>query len=322
MQKGKTMASRPVLLLATSLLAVTALAGDPDNFHDSRADARSSLFRADTQLSRAMTHAGPVEGFTRSVAGDLTYLHPGQEILVGRGNVLTFLKANYSDYQPGISTGLRRVAGDVSADGTLGYTFGWLDETKTPKGSTAVELGYGRYVALWRRQGRDWEVEVFLRQNGASPLAPPPPNALIVDGEPGVKSRDHRAAHEVTASVADARFADASLARGYSVAFDRYAADAAILVTAGEIFWNRAGVNEAFSGWTPDQSLRWHPLRAGAAGSGDLAWTVGHGNFHFNVGTPSEAKSPSKYLTVWLRTPEGWRFLIDGGNARPADPAP
>jgi ketosteroid isomerase-like protein len=309
-------------VLASVGIAAGAFATDAEALHDHRGETRASLFRADTQLSRAMTHAGPVEGFLRNAAADVTYLHPGQEILVSRGNVGNFLRSTYSAYLPGVSTGLHRVAGDVSADGTLGYTFGWLDETRTPRESTAVELSYGRYAAVWRRQGREWQVEVFLRLGGNAPLPPPPADALLLDGEAGVKLRDHPEAHALTASVADARFADLSLARGYSVAFDRYAADAAILLTAGDIFWNRAGVNAAFGGWTPDQSLRWHPLRAGAAASGDLAWTVGHGNFHFNVGTPTESRSPSKYLTVWLRTPDGWRFLFDGGNARPADPVP
>lgn len=311
-----------IATLAGTGLATGSFAGDPASLHDPRGETRASLFRADAQLSRAMTHAGPVEGFLRHAAGDVTYLHPGAEILVSRSNVAAFLESEYDAYLPGVSTGLRRIAGDASADGTLGYTFGWLDETRTPRDSTAVELSYGRYVAVWRRQGREWQVESFLRLGGNAPLPPPPADALIVDGEPGLKLRDHPQAHALTASVADARFADVSLARGYSIAFDRYAADAAILVTAGDIAWNRTGVNAAFGGWTPDQSLRWHPLRAGAAGSGDLAWTVGHGNFHFNVGTPAEGRSPSKYLTVWLRTPDGWRFLIDGGNGRPADPLP
>ena len=73
--------------------------------------------------------------------------------------------------------------------------------------------------------------------------------------------------------------------------------------------------------WAVAFDTRWHPLRAGAAGSGDLAWSVGHGNFHFNVGTANETRSPSKYITVWLNTPAGWKYLIDAGNARPADPA-
>jgi ketosteroid isomerase-like protein len=303
--------------LAGGLMAATAgeLADSPE-----RGDARASLFRADARLSRALSEAGPVEGLVKAAAANITYLHPGQEIVVGRGNVATLLKTAYADHEPDARAGLHRIAGDVSADGNLGYTFGWFDENRTKKGTTVVDLAYGRYVAVWRRQGREWEIEVFLRLNSAAPLPAAPADALILDGEPGMKLRDHPDAHALTAAVADARFADLSYARGYSVAFDRYAADAAILVTAGAIFWNRAGVNEAFSGWTPDQSLRWHPLHGAGTGSGDLAWSVGHGNFHSNVGTPGETRSPSKYLTIWLRTPAGWRFLIDGGNARPADP--
>ncbi len=281
-------------------------------------DARGALFRADAQLSRAMSLSGPVEGFIRNAASDVTYLHPTAEIIVGRGNALDYLKTTYAAYLPGVRTELHRLAGDVSADGTLGYTFGWLDEIRTKRADGTVETAYGRYVAVWTRHDRDWEVEVLLRLGGSAPLNPPPADALIVDGEPGVKQRDNPDAVALAASIADARFADLSLAQGYSVAFDRYAADAAIAITAGDIFWNRAGVNVAFAGWSPDQSLRWHPLRAGAAGSGDLAWTVGHGDFISGIGGV-EKHGPSKYLTLWLRTPDGWRFLLDGGNSRPAD---
>jgi len=308
--------------LGLLLLSAVALAGEPgsDNWRDGR-DPRATLLRADNQLARAMTYAGPVDGFIKSAAADITYLHPGAEIVVGRTATLQLLKGAYAEFNPEIHTGLHRLAGDVSVDGSLGYTLGWLDETRSSKAGHAVELSYGRYVAVWRRDGRDWEIVAFLRLDSAGPLGAPPESALILDGEPGVRAAGHPEAHALGASIADARFADLSLARGYSTAFEAYAADAAIVVTNGDVFWNRAGVNEAFSGWTPDRSLRWHPLRSGAAASGDLAWTIGHGTFILGIGG-SEQRFPSKYLTVWLRTPTGWRFIIDGGNPRPADPAP
>ena len=313
----RKIASTILTLVSLVLVAGTARA----QAEELGRDPRATLFRAEERLSRAMTSAGPAQGFVRSAADDVAYLHPAAEIVIGRANALAFLRRAYESYLPGVRTELHRVAGDVSADGTLGYTFGWLDEIRGRREDNVVETAYGRYVAVWKRSERDWEVAVFLRLSGAAPLAPPPDGALIIDGEPGVKLRDLPEAHVLSASIADARFADLSLARGYSVAFDQYAADAAILVTAGDIFWNRAGVNAAFSGWSPDQSLRWHPLRASAAASGDLAWSIGHGDFITGIGG-TESHSPSKYLTVWLRTPAGWRFLVDGGNSRPADPAP
>ena len=324
--EGTAMPSRLKLpFLGLLLLGTAVLAGEPgvDNGRGGRdgRDARAALFRADNQLARAMTWAGPVEGFIKSAAGDITYLHPGAEVIVGRAATLQFLEGAYADFNEEVRTGLHRLAGDVSADGSLGYTFGWLDENRSPKITHAVELAYGRYVAVWRREGRDWEVVVFLRLDSTGPLGNPPTDARILDGEPGVRAPGHPEAHALGASIADARFADLSLAQGYSHAFDAYAADAAIAVTNTDVFWNRAGVNEAFSGWTPDQSLRWHPLRSGAAASGDLAWTIGHGAFILGIGGP-EQRFPSKYLTVWLRTAGGWRFLIDGGNPRPAESAP
>jgi hypothetical protein len=44
---------------------------------------------------------------------------------------------------------------------------------------------------------------------------------------------------------------------------------------------------------------------------------IGHCTYSLNDGQ-TEQKSYSKYLTVWVRTAAGWRFLMDGGNGRPA----
>jgi ketosteroid isomerase-like protein len=317
--QGTIMKPRITVFISLVSLATQVFAEGAAEF---RAQTRASLFRADDRLSQAMIYAGPVNGLVRFSAGDITYLHPDADIIVGRGNTLAFLRGIYAGFHADARTELHRMAGDISADGTLGYTFGWLDELKTPEDSTVVELSHGRYVAVWRRRDRDWELEAFLRLSSTAPPPPPPADALILDGEPGERVRDHAEAHALTASIADARFADHSLARGYSQAFDAHAAEAAIFLSAGNIYWNRAGVNQAFAGWTPDQSLRWHPLRAAAAASGDLAWTVGHGNFWFGLGTGAESAAPSKYLTLWLRTPQGWRFLLDAGSSRPADPLP
>jgi ketosteroid isomerase-like protein len=299
------------------LAGLPALAGEAGEIRD----ARASLLRAESQFARTLQYAGPVDGFVKWASADIAFLAPDQEILTGRLAAQAWLRAAYADFRPDVRMGLHRLAGDVSADGRLGYTLGWFDELKSRRDSNSVDLGYGRYLAVWRRTDRDWQIEAFLRLASTGPLPPPPAEALILDGETGERLRDHPLAHALGASVADARFADLSAAQGYSVAFSRYAADAALLVTAGNFYWNRAGVEAAFGGWVPDQSLRWHPLRAEGTGSGDLAWSVGHGTFHFGVGTGNETRTYSKYLTVWLRTPQGWRFLIDGGNARPADPA-
>ena len=63
----------------------------------------------------------------------------------------------------------------------------------------------------------------------------------------------------------------------------------------------------------------WHPVLAGASASGELGFTVGEAEIR-PEGAPVNY---SKYLTIWRRQPGGEvRFLTDGGNARPATPAP
>ncbi|MGH2669664.1 MAG: hypothetical protein ACRDH5_11225, partial [bacterium] len=61
-----------------------------------------------------------------------------------------------------------------------------------------------------------------------------------------------------------------------------------------------------------DAVLDWKPLAAEIAGSGDLGCTVGEASVQ-------PGRSYSKYLTIWRRHRDGsWKFVMDGGNARPA----
>jgi hypothetical protein len=67
----------------------------------------------------------------------------------------------------------------------------------------------------------------------------------------------------------------------------------------------------------PTQTLSWYPLRGEAAASGDLGWSIGHGTFA-DESSGSVQRFYSKYLTIWIRTASGWRWLLDAGNPHPA----
>jgi hypothetical protein len=61
---------------------------------------------------------------------------------------------------------------------------------------------------------------------------------------------------------------------------------------------------------------RWWPLLTIAAASGDLGVTIGEAEI-----MPPGAAAPalSKYLSVWLRQPDGsLKYVVDAGSARPA----
>jgi ketosteroid isomerase-like protein len=282
-----------------------------------RPASADSLLDAQHRLSVSVEHAGPVNGFVPHLTKDVAYLHPGVEIITGRAATRTFLRSIYPA-DTNVRLRLHAVAGDESADHRVGYTFGWLEQTATSGGSPVTT--FGKFIAAWKKLEGRWRVQAFLRLNSGRPPSPVPPDALIIDGEPGVASLGLAAAHRLDIAIADSRFSDLSIARGYTVAFPAYAADAAVLVAPADFFWNRAGVEAAFAGWTPQQTLSWYPLRSEAAASGDLGWSVGHGTFAFDTGE-AVVRSYSKYLTIWIRTDAGWRWLLDAGNPRPAPPA-
>lgn len=54
------------------------------------------------------------------------------------------------------------------------------------------------------------------------------------------------------------------------------------------------------------------------AASGDLGYTVGDGVSRGEDGRVGY----TKYLSVWRLQPDGtWRWVVDAGNPRPADPS-
>jgi hypothetical protein len=116
----------------------------------------------------------------------------------------------------------------------------------------------------------------------------------------------------VGADLAFARLAGDS---GAAIAFVRWAAaDAIIFGGSGLITRGPEAIGREVAG---PAHWRWYPVAAGAAGSGDLGWTVGEAIISPNKGDPSY----SKYLTVWTRDEAGQvRFLTDGGNSRPPTP--
>ena len=276
----------------------------------SSAAAESSLLKAQARLQRSIEKKGPVEGFLEHVTSDVAYLHPDEEIITGRDATRTFLKTAYP-HPKRVQQILHAITGDDSADGRVGFTIGWIEET-----SDTNETTYGKFIAAWKKSDGTWRVQGYLRIASPGPPSPVPDDALIVDGVRGVRDPGLVAAHRLDIAIADSQFADLSIANGYTEAFPIYAADAAAVVAYPDFFWNRAGVEVAFAGWTPDQTLSWYPLRAEAAASGDLGWSIGHGTFKIG-----EDRNYSKYLTVWIRTANGWRWLLDGGSPRPA-PAP
>jgi len=81
-----------------------------------------------------------------------------------------------------------------------------------------------------------------------------------------------------------------------------------------------AEIGEGFEGDTARWT--WGPVLWAGSDDGDLGFTVGEATIA-GVGPQGRDTSYSKYLTIWRRQADGsYRFITDGGNSRPATPAP
>ncbi len=263
-------------------IAVLMAVGLPDRERD-----RASLLAADRAHAQATD-------FLSAFADDATYLHPGARLVRGREAIRAVVKDSL-----GPVTWTPEYA-DVSDDGNLGYTYGW-----TRQGDLQ-----GKYLACWRRQAEQpWRIIAYTRTQPATAAPPPPPARDVV---PAAPVRGRADSHELLS--ADSAFAAMSVAQGARAAFVAFATLDAVTLGpgGGPMNHGRDAIAATFNGFPADAVLEWEPVTAQVAGSGDLGCTVGEASVlarHWY----------SKYLTVWKRQPGGaWKFVADGGNARPA----
>ena len=265
------------------LIVLIAAAVIPDRERD-----RAALLAADQAHARSTD-------FLSAFANDATYLHPGAAMVRGREAIRAVLAGS-----PGPVTWTPEFA-DVSDDGTLGYTYGW----------TRLGEEEGKYLACWRRPGGGsgpWQVIAYARTRLAAGVTPRPDRNVV----PARPVRGRADSRELL--HADSAFATMSVAQGARAAFVAFAADEAVVLgpPGAPMTHGRDAIGAAFADFPADAVLEWTPVAADVAGSGDLGCTVGEA-------TISARHSYSKYLTVWKRQADGaWRFVADGGNARPA----
>lgn len=275
------------LLLALPLLAFTA----------DRAAERDALLAADRTLAERTSSLGLVGGFLPALTSGAAYLHPGAPLLRGSEQIRTFLESDTLEkvtWSPAFA--------DVSADGRLGYSYGFVRS----------DGKRGKYLACWQKERDGWKVVAFARSRTAPPAVTD--SVAPVDVVPSAPVRGR--ADPAQLLSADSAFAAMSVSQGARPAFLAFAADDAISFGGGpQMNRGRAAIGAAFDGFPSGAVLAWWPVGAAIAESGDLGCTIGEA-------TIESLHQYSKYLTIWKRQRDGsWKFVADGGNARPA-PAP
>jgi ketosteroid isomerase-like protein len=278
------------LLVGVTLFIASTGSAPPD---------RAELLAADRALARAAETTGLRNGLLAALTDNAAYLHPGAPLLRGKRRIRAFLDSVPADPLAGLTWS--PVYADISADGMLGYTYGW----------TWIGANRGKYLACWRKSwGGEWGVAAYAFTN---PVAIPDTARSHEprDVEPTTRIRG-RADHRELLR-ADSAFAAMSVAQGAKAAFLAYSAKEAIAFGGGpQINEGRDAIGAGFDAFPADAVLEWRPVAAEVALSGDLGCTVGEAVI-------AGRDFYSKYLTIWKRQQDGsWKFVADGGNARPA----
>jgi ketosteroid isomerase-like protein len=268
-----------------ALLVLLALTTD-------RASERDALLAADRTLSERTATLGMVRGFLPALTGGAAYLHPGAPLLRGTDEIRTFLES--ADTMERVTWA--PVFADVSADGRLGYSYGFVRS----------EGKRGKYLACWLKERGEWRVAAYARTR----TTPVTDSIVIPSDVPSAPVRGRADTAQLIS--ADSTFAAMSVSQGAKPAFVAFAADDAIAFGGGpQINRGRAAIGAAFDAFPSGAVLAWRPVGAAIAESGDLGCTVGEA-------TIESLGQYSKYLTIWKRQRDGsWRFVADGGNARP-----
>ncbi|MEO7138544.1 MAG: hypothetical protein ABI037_12570 [Gemmatimonadales bacterium] len=242
-------------------------------------------------------------GFAKAIlAGahpDAVVLWPGAPVVAGTPGLRRLLAALPAD---SLQLTWQPLGIELSRDSSRGITWG------IALASASRNPEIGNYISAWRRDGARWSIAALVFA-GMGGIPRPLLRAGISLSRKPIKASGSRGPF-VAADLAFARLAGDS---GAAAAFEHWAAPDA--VTFGDRGLLTRGPKDIGRAVDFPAVWRWHPVAAGAAGSGDLGWTVGEATIAAREAEPTY----SKYLTAWVRGEGGTtRFLTDGGNGRPA----
>src|SRR5260221_2377578 len=213
------------LLLGLTLLMT---AGD-------RTANRDALLAADRALSDKTASLGMVQGFVPVLDHGAAYLYPGAPLLRGSDHIRSFLESTDSIVQQTWAP----VFADVSADGRLGYSYGW----------TRSSGARGKYLACWQKTHEACRLADFA----SSRSVPVPDSVALPPPQPGngtLSAQVRGRADSRELMQTDSSFAALSAASGAKTAFLAFAAEDAISFGGGaQLTAGRKAIAAGFGGF-------------------------------------------------------------------------
>lgn len=288
----------------TRLLAFIAILFLALPAHAQSAQARAdALLAADRAFAAAAASAADSAAALAPMFDAEVWMAVSGRPYLGRDAVLAALRA--SPAYPAGAMNWTPIRAGISADGTQGFTFGYLS---LAGGEPARRER--KYLAYWVRRAEGWRV-VAYRQ--APRAAGEVSRELRAPSLPGRRVRGTVAAHQASLAAAEMAFSDRAQQVGLGVAFAEYGrADAMNMGSPGDFVFGAAAIARTVdaSGATTSP-VRWATERSVVAASGDLGVSIG--TIRSNGTVPEGQPSSFPFFTVWRRDAPGapWRYIAE-----------
>jgi type II secretory pathway pseudopilin PulG len=295
-----------IRLVLAALTAAFLLAG-PAAARSAQANVEA-LLAADRAFSAAAARApSAADGLGAMFDADIVAPFPGRGLIVGRDPVIAGLRAAPGFGDRGVSWA--PVRGGISADGSQGFTFGFLslaggDPTRRDR----------KYLAYWVHRPQGWRVVAWRatpRQPGAVSTA------MMAPSLPGFAARERRNAALMDANraglaAAEHAFSDRAQQVGLRVAFREFGREDAMNMYRGAGFdLGLDAVTGNFDAAETVSPVSWSTEHAFVASSGDLGVSIG--TIRPNHPGADGRTDSFPFFTVWRRDGPNapWRYIAE-----------
>jgi ketosteroid isomerase-like protein len=295
------------MLIRICLLVLLAVAQKASPM--SPAAAFNELLETDRSFAAAAAGKAPIEAIPAMFADDVN-VPVGATFVRGRQKAIDAMQASPDNLTGRVEW--TPIGGNISADGTQGFTFGYMTVTKAENATVPL-----KYLAYWVKGTDGWRVAVYRRRPRAEGdvstvlMKPALPSRMVAAStDAGLISK-----HGDSLSAAEKAFSDLAQRVGLGAAFAQNGRADAINMggpkTSGFVVGAAAIAQVVGEGTPTDRSeVEWSADRVIVASSGDLGVTIGA----IRLNKPQQGQpSAFAFFTIWRRDnpTQPWRYIAE-----------
>lgn len=274
------------------------------------AETALAELRAAEQAASARAGTDLLAAAAAMFADDVTMPLPDGRFAEGREAALEALRANPAN--AGATAQWAPVRLGVSADGSHGFSFGFMEITRAD--GTRVPA---KYLAYWERGATGWQVTAYKRAPRAEGPVDRSERAPSLPGAGFAADAARRDDHAASLAAAERAFSDQAQTIGVGPAFAVWGAEDAMNLGgpgSAEFTYGASTIGaQVGQGRGGPATIHWSSDRVRVAASGDLGVSIG-------VIRPNDPADPAfagrpgiPFFTVWRRaSPDApWRYVAE-----------